>query len=94
MAAIRGPWGLIYYVLTTRFCHLKIQVFVYQTAYCEERSSFAKVTMAEHGKDEQIMVPSDLPVGQPICKLRCTICQLSKNLSNLQTVLTNVISEH
>ena len=26
-------------------------------------------------------------IGQPICKLRCTICQLSRNLSNLQIVV-------
>ena len=29
--------------------------------------------------------------GQSICKLRCTICQLSRNLSNLQIVPTNFI---
>ena len=29
-----------------------------------------------------------------ICKLRCTICQLSRNLSNLQIEPTNFISQH
>ena len=34
-------------------------------------------------------------IGQPtICKLRCTICQLSRNLSYLQIVPTNFISQH
>ena len=33
-------------------------------------------------------------IGQPFCKQRCKICQLSRNLSSLQIMPTNFISQH